>query len=102
MTNNIILIGRLVKEIELNKDENERMYAECVLAVQRSYKNDLGMYDTDFIPIKLFGGVAENTSNYCEKGNVIAIKGRIEINNNKIELIAEKVTFLSSQRKDEE
>ena len=102
MLNQIILVGRMVEEIELKKDESERVHAECVLAIPRSYKNDLGMYDTDFIPVKIFGGVAENTSNFCNKGDIIGIRGRIENNNNELIIIADKVTFLSSRKVGEE
>jgi len=72
------------------------------LAVPRSYKNENGEYETDFIPVRLFGGVAENTCEYVKKSDLIGIKGRLQstqmASGYVIELIAEKVTFLSSNK----
>lgn len=56
----------------------------------------------------LFKGIAENTVEYCHKGDLLGIKGRIqtrkiedETPKQVMEVIAEKVTFLSSKRTDE-
>ena len=48
------------------------------LAVNRGYKNQNGEYDTDFIPCVLWRGVAENAAEYCHKGDLIGIRGRLE------------------------
>ena len=64
-----------------------------------------GLYDTDFIECLLWDNVAINTSNYCHKGDIVGIKGRlqsrtIEKDEKKqtiLEVIAEKVTFLTSK-----
>lgn len=73
----------------------------------RSWKNAEGNYDTDFIDCKLFDGVAQNTAEYCHKGDIVGVKGRIQTRNiekedgtkEKIqEIIAEKLTFLSSKK----
>ena len=93
MINQVVLVGRLVKDVE--KDGN---LAKIVLAVPRSFKNADGIYETDFIPCTLLGPVADNVSEYCKRGDIVGIKGRIQSNNG-IELIAEKVTFLSSSQK---
>ena len=76
------------------------------VAVPRSYKNENGEYDTDFIKCTMWSGVAENTSEYCKQGDLIGIKGRIqtrviEKDNSKQtiqEVIAEKVTFLAKSK----
>lgn len=109
MLNQIILVGRLVKDVELKKEE-EKKFAIMTLAIPRSYKNENGEYDTDFIDCILWNGIAENTSEYCRKGDVVGVKGRVQsrtIENedgtktNKIEIVAEKVTFLSSKKSEE-
>ena len=110
MLNQIVLVGRLVKEVEVKKLESGKKVSNAVLAVPRPFKNEEGMYDTDFIDCVLWDGIAENTSNYCHKGDIIGVKGRIQTREiekedgtkNKIqEVIAEKVTFLSSKKADE-
>ncbi len=107
MLNQIVLVGRLVKEVEVKKLESGKKVSNVVLAVPRPFKNEEGMYDTDFIECVLWDGIAENTSNYCHKGDIIGVKGRIQTREiekedgtkNKIqEVIAEKVTFLSSKK----
>lgn len=108
MMNNAIVVGRIVRDLELHETENGYKVAELVLAVPRSFKNMDGQYDTDFIPCKLWSIIAENTAEYCKKGDLVAIKGRLqsvtyeenEIKRNNIELIAEKVSFLSSKRQE--
>ncbi len=93
MINQVVLVGRLVKDAE--KDGN---LAKIVLAVPRCFKNENGEYETDFIPCTLLGPIADNVLEYCKRGDLIGIKGRMQSNNG-IELIAEKVTFLSSSQK---
>lgn len=106
MLNQIILVGRLVQDPEIKELENGIRTSYITLAVSRSYKNSDGIYETDFIPVRLYKGIAENTTEYCKKGDVIGVKGRIqtkqEENKNTIEIIAEKVTFLSSRKETEE
>ena len=105
MLNQVILVGRLVKDPEVYETENGKKVMTVVLAVSRSYKNMNGEYETDFIPCTLWQGVAENTKEYCQKGNLIGIKGRLQMRkieteeypNNIIELIGERVTFLSNK-----
>ena len=102
MLNQVILVGRLVKDIELKNGENEGKYAILELAIPRSFKNSEGCYDTDFVKVKTFGNVAENTSDYCKKGDIIGVKGRIQTekvdDNYIINIMGEKITFLSSSK----
>ena len=94
MMNQIILVGRIVKDLEI-KDE-EKKFAKLILAVNRNFKNTDGVYETDFIPCILFNGIAENAINYCKKNDIVGIKGRLQNTNGNIEIIAEKVSFLSN------
>ena len=106
MMNNAIIVGRIVRDLELHETENGAKVTELTLAVPRNFKNMEGQYDTDFIPCKLWNIIAENTAEYCKKGDLVAIKGRLqsvtyeekEIKRTSIELIAEKVSFLSSKK----
>lgn len=109
MLNQAVLVGRIVQEPELNKTDKGNL-THITLAVPRSFKNVNGEYETDFINCTLWQAVAENTVEYCKKGDLVGVKGRIQSNNyedkdgNKkytVEVIAEKVTFLSSKKADE-
>lgn len=108
MLNQVILVGRLAKEIEVKNLENDKKIANITLAVPRSFKNSDGDYETDFIDIVIFDSVASNTSEYCHKGDTIGVKGRLQTrmieNEDKKEklqeIIGEKITFLSSKGSD--
>ena len=106
MLNQTVLVGRLVQDPEIKELENGVKASYITLAVPRSHKNSDGIYETDFIPVKLWSGVAENTAEYCRKGDLLVIKGRIqtkqEENKNIIEIVAEKVSFLSSRKETKE
>ena len=104
MLNQVICVGRLVKNVEVNELEGGKKVANITLAIPRSFKNAEGEYDTDFINIILWGVVAENVSEYCHKGDVLGIKGRLqkEKKDNRLQVIADKVTFLSSKKDDKE
>ena len=107
MLNQIVLVGRLVRDLEVKELEEGKKVVEIELAVPRSFKNADGGYDTDFIRCKLWDNIATNTAEYCNKGDLIGIKGRLQGNTienengekeYKTEVIAEKVTFLSSRK----
>lgn len=99
--NNLVLVGRLVKRPVLEETENGRKTATIVLAVSRNFKNDVGEYETDFIPVNLVGQVAESTVEYCKQGDVIGVKGRLaRLSGNDLQVVAEKISFLSSRPKD--
>lgn len=100
MLNQIILVGRLYKGVEIEEEKNRKV-STITLVAPRSYKNEEGIYESDFIKIKVYDNMAENIKDYCAKGDILGIKGRIqseEEENTKMEIIAEKVTFLSSRK----
>lgn len=105
MLNQIVIVGRLVSDPELRKTESGKKVTNITLAVPRSYKNSNGEYETDFIDCQLWTGVAESTSEYCKKGDLLGVKGRVQTRSYDqdeqkkyvTEVVAEKVTFLSSK-----
>ena len=99
MLNHSILVGRLVSDPK-KETKNDREIVTITLAVPRSYKNADGEYETDFIPCILWNNIAINTFEYCKKGDTLGVKGRLQSNEGKIELIAEKITFLSSKKEE--
>ena len=107
MMNQTCIIGRLVRDPELKELEDGKKVSNITVAVQRSYKNENGEYEADFIDCTLWNGIADRTTEYCKKGDLVGVKGRLQTNNyenekgekRKItEVIAEKLTFLSSNR----
>ena len=98
MLNNYVLVGRLTTIKTIKTKESERTV--ITLAVPRSYKNIEGIYETDFISCTLLGNIAESTKEYCKKGDIIGVRGRLQKLENKKELtlLAEKITFLSSRK----
>ena len=110
MLNQVVLVGRLTDDPKVKNTEDGKEVSNITLAIPRSFKNSEGEYDTDFIDITLWSGIASNTAEYCKKGDIIGVKGRIQSSafenkdGNKefrVNVIAEKVTFLSSRNKDE-
>ncbi len=111
MLNQIVLVGRLTRDIEVHKGDSDMKVATISLAIPRSFKNADGVYDTDFVDCIAFDNIAENTSEYCGKGDIVGIKGRVQtrqVENDEgekktlKEIIAERVTFLSNSKEKEE
>ena len=105
MLNQVVMVGRIVADPKVIENEEGKQVCNVTIAVPRSYKNINGEYDTDFIDVTLFNGIAQNTVEYCKKGDLVGIKGRIQTNeivkddekNKYTNVVAEKVTFLSSR-----
>jgi len=109
--NQVVLVGRLTDDLSVIEVEKGKKVTTLILAVQRSYKNTEGLYETDFIRCTLWNSVAASTSEYCKKGDIVGIKGRLQVSSYEdkdgtrkysTEVIAEKVTFLSSKKSIEE
>ena len=109
MLNQVVFVGRLTKDPEIVETETGKKRTRIVVAVSRSFKNMEGIYETDFISCVLWNGIAESTCEYCKKGDVVGVKGRLQTSTVEkdgeikyyVEVIAEKVTFLSSKNKEE-
>ncbi len=109
MLNQSIIVGRLVKDPELRETENGNKVTNITLAVNRSYRNIEGEYETDYIPCVLWKGTAERTSKYCKKGDLLGIKGTLQsrvydkedgTRQYIIEVVVDKVTFMSTKNND--
>ncbi len=105
--NQCVMVGRIANdfdfiesEVKTKKKKSDKKFCILTLAVQRSFKNENGEYETDFIPVVLWENLAENTKEYCHKGDVVGIKGRIQNFEDKIQVVAERVTFLTSRSKE--
>ena len=110
MINNVTIVGRLTKEIDLRFTQNGKAVASGTLAVNRPFKNANGETEADFINIVIWGKQAENTANYTNKGSLIGVTGRIQTRNYEnnegkrvyvTEVVAESVQFLDTKKKGE-
>lgn len=109
MNNLVSLVGRLVSTPELKETEEGKKFTYITLAVPRSFKNEEGFYETDFIDCILWHEIAESTAEYCRRGDLIGIRGRIQTTDierddfkyKKTEIVTEKVSFLATGKSEE-
>lgn len=78
MLNNISLVGRLTKDVELRYTPSNVAVATFTLAVNRTFKNENGDREADFINCVMWRQQAENLANWAKKGALIGITGRIQ------------------------
>lgn len=104
--NNVSLVGRLAKDIDLRYTSNGKAVANSTLAVNRPFKNQNGEHEADFILFQIWGKAAENLANYMKKGSQIGITGRIQTRNYEnnqgqrvyvTEVVADSIQFLESK-----
>ena len=115
MISQVTLIGRIVEKPILRSYENDVNVATLTLAVTRPFKNMDGNYETDFIKITLWNGVAQSTCDYTQKGDIVGVKGRVAMKDTEVsfadqsqifkkkisilEIIGERVIFIHSNSK---
>ena len=77
------------------------------MAVQRNFKNVDGKYETDFFRCVLWNGLASNTKEFCHRGDILGIKGRLQnrsyVDDKNVtkyitEVIAEKISFVTTSK----
>ena len=78
MINNVVLTGRITRNLELKQTNNNNSSLNITLAVDRNFKDQNGEKQTDFISCKAFGKRAETIAQYCQKGDLIGITGSIQ------------------------
>ena len=78
MLNNVSLVGRLTKDVELRYTQSNVAVATFTLAVNRTFKNENGEREADFINCVMWRQQAENLANWAKKGALIGITGRIQ------------------------
>lgn len=105
--NRVVLIGRLTKEPELYYTKQGVAYARICVAVNRGFRNSLGEQQVDFINCVVWRKSAENVAEYCKKGSLVGITGRIQTSNYndeqgkriyRTEVVIESITFLERRR----
>ncbi len=106
MINQVILVGRLTKDPEIRYTADGAPVANITLAVSRQFRNNAGEIDTDFVNCILWRRTAENTANYCRKGSIVGVIGRIQTRSYEnaertrvyvTEVVADSVRFMSGK-----
>ena len=103
MINRAILIGRLVEDVELKYTPSGIATAAFTLAVTRTFSNQDGVREADFIRCVAWRKTAENLANYTKKGSMIGVDGRIQTRSYEkdgrrvyvTEVVADSVQFLN-------
>ena len=107
MINNIVLVGRTTKTIELKQNKNGTNYVQFTLAVNRPYKDEQGGQQADFITCVAWNKTAETIANYVLKGTMIGVEGRLQVRNYEneagvrqylSEVLVNRFTFLESKK----
>lgn len=79
--NNVNLIGRLTKPVDLRYTQSGVAYGSFTIAVNRIFKNQNGEREADFINCVIWKKSAENLANFTQKGSLIGVSGAIQTRN---------------------
>lgn len=105
--NSVNLIGRLSNSPEIRHTTNNQVVCRFTLAVTRRFKNQAGDYEADFINCVAFSKTAELIGNYVEKGQQLALEGRIQTGSYTaqdgskkytFDVVVENITFINSRK----
>ena len=111
MINNVVLVGRITKNLELRHTSNNKETTSFTVAINRAFKGQDGQTQADFISCVAFGKTAENVYRYCAKGSLIGVEGRIQTRNYQnnqgntvyvTEVIADRVQFLDTKNQSQQ
>ena len=92
MLNNCVLMGRL-KELEIKENNGVKM-GIMYLSIPKNEEENV------VLEIVVCENMINNVKDYCDKGDLVGIKGKIDLLDNKTTIIAEKITFLSTRKND--
>lgn len=106
--NKIMLIGRLTRDPELRYTQQGNAVANFSLAVDRTFKNQQGETETDFIKVVVWRKLAETIGKFLKKGSLVFVEGSLQLNkyedaNNvkrtSAEVMASTIQFLDKKGK---
>ena len=104
--NRVTLVGRLTAKPELRYTSSNLPYARFSIAVNRSFRNNDGQTEADFINIIVWRKQAENVCNFLDKGRLVGVDGRLQTGSytdkdgNRrytTDVVADSVQFLESR-----
>ncbi len=103
MMNRVVLVGRLTKDPDLRYTPSGVAVANFTLAVNRTFTNQQGEREADFINCVIWKRPAENVANFLKKGSLAGVDGRVQTRSYEgqdgkrvyvTEIVAESVQFL--------
>lgn len=109
MINRVVLVGRLTKDVDLKYTPSGVAMARFTLAVNRTFSNQQGEREADFINCLVWRKQAENAANYLSKGSLCGVEGRIQTGSYEgqdgkriytTDVVAESVQFLEPKNTD--
>ena len=92
--NCFVLLGTMVSKPH-NFTRDALSYAEFEVKVERNYRNNDGENVYDVFKVILWRGISEITAEKYPVGTTVSIKGRMELRDQQICLIAERVSFVT-------
>lgn len=105
--NNVSIIGRLTRDPELKRTQSNISYVRFTLAVNRSFKDESGETQADFISCIAWRAQAENLARFMKQGSQIGLVGRIQTGSYEsdkgtiytTDVVADNIQFLESKPK---
>lgn len=94
--NNSMIVGRIY---EFNVIDQST--ANISLAVPRPTDNNKNVI-TDLIPCLLTGNISTTFVEHCQVGDVVGVRGRLQVDNKILHLLVDRITFLNSKKANEE
>ena len=76
--NKVVLVGRLTAKPELRYTNSNTAFLRFTIAVNRNFTGADGKREADFINVVAWRKQAETISKFFDKGNLIAIEGRLQ------------------------
>lgn len=76
--NNVSIIGRITKDIELRATTSGLPAVSMFIAINNGKDKDGNERPADFPKIYVYDKQAENVNEYCHKGSLVGITGRIK------------------------
>lgn len=104
--NRVTLVGRITKDLELKRTQSGIAFVRFTIAVNRTFANQQGEREADFINCVAWRAQAENMAKYVGKGSLIGVDGRIQTGRYEdptkgtiytTDVLAESVQFLESK-----
>ena len=104
--NRVDLVGRLTRDPELRHTSSGRAVCQLNLAINRTFTNQNGEREADFINVVVWRKQAENVCNFLNKGSLVSVEGRLQTGSyddkdgNKrytMDVVADSVQFLESK-----
>ncbi len=109
MLNKVFLIGNLTRDPDLRSLANGASVCEFGIAMNRRYiSNGREMDEACFVDIVVWGKSAENCRQFLEKGSLVMVEGRLQLDQwedrngggkrSRLRVVAEQVQFLNTRR----